>query len=42
VESAPVRIAFDFPLKDLSTGTYRVDVLWNGRPAWRTFITVME
>lgn len=42
VESRPVRIAFDFPLKSLSAGTYRVDVLWNGLPAWRTFITVTD
>jgi hypothetical protein len=42
VESTPVRIAFDFPLKDLPAGTYRVDVLWNGLPAWRKFITVTE
>jgi hypothetical protein len=41
-ENAPLRVAFDVPLKDLQLGLYRVDVLWNSQPAWRTFFKVMD
>jgi hypothetical protein len=41
-EKLPMRVAFDFPLAKFAAGVYRVDVLWNGEPAWRTFITVTD
>jgi hypothetical protein len=41
-ERAPLRVAFDFPLKNFAPGTYRVDVLWNGQPAWRTFLKITD
>lgn len=38
----PVRAAFSFPPANLEQGTYRVDVLFNGRPVWRTFFNVVD
>lgn len=34
----PVRLAFGFSPAQLTPGVYRVDVLWDGQPAWRTFL----
>jgi len=34
----PVRLAFGFSPAQLPPGVYRVDVLWDGQPAWRTFV----
>ena len=41
-EEAPVRVAFDFGIEKFPPGVYRVDVLWNDQPAWRTFFRVLE
>ena len=38
----PQRYAFSFSPKTLQPGIYRIDLLWNGRPAWRTFIRIAE
>jgi len=40
--AVPTRVAFDFALQKFTAGIYRVDVLWNDKPAWRTFLTVMD
>ena len=36
----PIRVAFSFPPTQLQAGVYRIDVLWDGQPAWRTFVRV--
>ena len=36
------RYSVSFPAAPLATGIYRVDLDWNGQPAWRTFIRVTE
>jgi hypothetical protein len=41
-EGPPLRVAFDVPLDKFSPGVFRVDVLWNDQPAWRTFFTVTD
>jgi hypothetical protein len=41
-EAPPLRVAFDVPLDKFSPGVFRVDVLWNDQPAWRTFFTVTD
>jgi hypothetical protein len=41
-EGPPLRVAFDVPLEKFSPGVFRVDVLWNDQPAWRTFFTVTD
>lgn len=41
-ERVPLRIAFDFPSANFPAGVYRVDVLWNSQPAWRTFFTLVD
>jgi hypothetical protein len=41
-EKVPMRVAFDFPTANFAAGVYRVDVLWNSEPAWRTFFTVVD
>ncbi len=41
-DGPPSRVAFDFALANFTAGVYRVDVLWNGQPAWRTFFTVTD
>ena len=37
---APLRVAFGFSPAQLLAGVYRVDVLWEGQPAWRTFVRI--
>jgi hypothetical protein len=37
-----LRVAFKFGLESFPAGVYRVDVLWNSEPAWRTFFRVVE
>ena len=39
---APMRVSFGFPPADLESGTYRVDVLWDDSPVWRTFFEVIR
>jgi len=41
-EEAPTRLAFDFGIERFPAGIYRVDILWNEQPAWRTFFRVTE
>ena len=41
-ERVPLRIAFDFSSANFPAGVYRVDVLWNSQPAWRTFFTLVD
>lgn len=41
-EDPPLRVAFDVPLDKFSPGEFRVDVLWNDKPAWRTFFSVTD
>jgi hypothetical protein len=38
----PIRIAFSFSPAVLQPGVYRVDVSWDGHPAWRTFIRITQ
>jgi len=42
LSDVPLRVAFDFPLQSFAAGVYRVDVLWNDQPAWRTFFRVTD
>lgn len=39
---APARYGFAFAPKDLEAGSYRVDLLLDGKPVWRTFVTITE
>jgi hypothetical protein len=36
------RFSFAFSPSPLRPGIYRIDLLWDGRPAWRTFIRISE
>ena len=38
----PTRISFAFSPSPLQDGIYRIDMLWDGRPTWRTFIRINE
>jgi hypothetical protein len=38
----PRRFSFQFSPAVLPPGTYRVDVLWNDDPVWRTFIVITD
>ncbi len=38
--SEPSRMGFPMVPAQLGPGLYRVDLLWNGQPVWRAFITV--
>lgn len=38
----PARVAASLPLSGLSPGTYRLDLLADGVPVWRTFIRILE
>lgn len=40
--ATPVRMAFNFSPAALEPGVYRVDLNWDGRPVWRTFIRITE
>jgi S1-C subfamily serine protease len=41
-DGPPSRVAFDFAIETFPVGVYRVDVLWNGVPAWRTFFRITD
>jgi hypothetical protein len=41
-EAAPALVDFRVALQKFTPGVYRVDVLWNDQPAWRTFFTVTD
>jgi hypothetical protein len=40
--STPARLTFNFPPSALKAGTSRIDVIWDNRPVWRTFVHVTE
>lgn len=40
--STPTRSAFAFAPAPLSPGVYRIDVIWDERPVWRTFIRITD
>lgn len=37
-----LRFTFNFAIENFQPGNYRVDVLWNDQPAWRTFFRISE
>jgi len=37
-----LRLTFSFPIDQLSPGIYRIDLIWDDEPVWRTFIRVMD
>ena len=39
---APLRYGFAFSPQNLVSGPYRVDVCFDGRPIWRTFLTITD
>lgn len=41
-DGPPLRVAFNFVIDSFRPGVYRVDVLWNGDAAWRTFFRITE
>jgi hypothetical protein len=38
----PERISFSFSPASLTPGFYRVDLNWDGRPVWRTFVRITD
>jgi hypothetical protein len=38
----PTRFSFGFGPSSLQPGIYRIDLLWDGHPVWRTFIRITE
>jgi hypothetical protein len=38
----PVRVAFTFAPTALQPGVYRIDVNWDDRPVWRTFVRITD
>jgi hypothetical protein len=42
LSSSPARLAFGFPPTAVGPGTARIDVTWDDRPVWRTFVHIME
>jgi S1-C subfamily serine protease len=40
--SSPMRSSFSFALGPLSPGIYRIDLIWDDEPVWRTFIRVTD
>ena len=42
LSSTPSRLVFSFPPIVLGPGVARVDVTWDDRPVWRTFVRVTE
>ena len=42
LQDMPVRIGFSFSPTSLQPGIYRIDLNWDGRPVWRTFIRITE
>jgi hypothetical protein len=37
-----LRSGFNFALQPLSPGIYRIDLIWDDEPVWRTFIRVTD
>lgn len=42
LSSSPSRLAFGFPPTAVGPGTARIDVTWDDRPVWRTFVHITE
>jgi hypothetical protein len=42
LDSVPTRFAFNFSPRQFELGVYRVDILWDSRPVWRTFISIID
>jgi len=42
LRNEPTRISFAFSPSPLLPGIYRIDLLWDGHPAWRTFVRISE
>jgi hypothetical protein len=42
LESTPTRSGFSFAPSALTAGMYRIELMWDGRPVWRTFIRVVD
>jgi hypothetical protein len=42
LSDVPLRFSFNFAPAPLTPGVYRIDVLWNGQSAWRTFIRISD
>jgi hypothetical protein len=40
LSSSPMRSGFNFAPGPLDPGTYRIDLIWDSQPVWRTFIRV--
>ena len=38
----PLRVAFSFSPAPMPPGIYRVDLNWDGKPAWRTFVRITD
>lgn len=36
------RVSFTTSAKGMPSGYYRIDVLWDGAPAWRTYIRIVD
>jgi len=42
LSAAPTRSGFGFAPASLPPGFYRIDLLWDDQPVWRTFIRISE
>ena len=42
LSSSPLRSAFNFAPGPLDPGIYRIDLIWDDQPVWRTFIRVSD
>jgi hypothetical protein len=42
LSGVPSRLSFGFSPAALEPGAYRIDLLWDGSPFWRTWITVSD
>jgi S1-C subfamily serine protease len=42
LQEAPIRVSFSFSPASLPPGIYRIDVAWDERPVWRTFIRISD
>ncbi len=42
LSTAPTRLSFGFTPDMLAPGIYRIDVLWDSSPVWRTFIRIAD
>ena len=40
--STPMRLTFNFPPAALKAGTSRIDIIWDDRAVWRTFVRLTE